>query len=134
MRASHFSASALSCGFFAVFLRSGQAQDVEDKTLLLLQNGVSDDVGVQTRLLLAYLHDKIEANPLSATVSINLLNEPDVLTRLGESSLGYKKGTPWDGALDRRAAEAIRSLVELMPSNRRLRNLVVSLAAFARGK
>lgn len=123
-------------------IRSGESQDVEAKTLMFMQKGISSDGAVQAQLLLAYLGDKLEGNPIASRITFQLLGEVEAKPILYmEGKEPIKPGTTMDiengcekFGLDSHAAKAVKSLVALMPTNRRLRNLVVSLAGYAVGK
>lgn len=118
-------------------IRSGQARDIGTRRLLLMQKGISPDATVQARFLAAYLADKIEGNPLADRVAIGVADDGESPKRReavgGKGSQSIEKYCE-DRGLDRRTAAAIGLLIELIPTNRRLRNLVISLAGYARGK
>jgi len=115
-------------------LRGGHLRDLSAETLGHFLSGFRDSPAAQTELLAAYLSDK-----LGGRVRTELAHEVAAGLRLAEDAADYPAGpapTMADlceqAGLSARVARAFGILAEEAPGNRRLQDLLVSLANYAR--
>lgn len=115
-------------------LRGGHLRDLTAEALGHFLTGLHDSPATQTELLAAYLSDK-----LGGRVSTQLANEVAQGLRVAEDVADYAAGHAPTiselcerAGLNARVARAVGTLVEEAPGNRRLQELLVSLANYAR--
>jgi hypothetical protein len=111
-------------------LRGGHLRDLSAETLGHFLSGFRDSPVAQTELLAAYLSDK-----LGGRVSTELARDVAAGLRVAEDAA---RDTPTvadlceQAGLNARVARAFGILAEEAPRNRRLQDLLVSLANYAR--
>ncbi len=115
-------------------LRAGRLRDLTAETLGNFLAGFHDSPAAQTELLAAYLSDK-----LGGRVSTELAHDVAAGLRVAEDAARLRRrrsshgGRPCEQAgLSARVARAFGILAEEAPGNRRLQDLLVSLANYAR--
>jgi len=115
-------------------LRGGHLRDLSAEALGNFLSGLRDSPAAQTELLTAYLSDK-----LGGRVSTQLANEVAGNLRIAEEAADYAAGQSLTipelcerAGLNARVARAFGILADEAPGNRRLQDLLVSLANYVR--
>gem|GEM_PF-1639419 len=113
-------------------IRSGQTADLSADTLAHLLAGMRSLGSEQTELLAAYLADKlggrISARTSSEAAERMIMEEAPSPYGAGEMAMA----TLSTAELDLRVAAAIDALAAAAPRNRRLQELIISLAEYVR--